>query len=110
MNTIISMTKKESFIFKTIVNLHLDKWKESEEKESFVTFDGQKVLFRVYGIYVKWIEPANILGFVLISIFVLAATVFKIKGLLCMKIYERCGEFLPGIHLEFLHLVTNDEN
>ena len=104
------MTKKESFIFKTIVNLHLDKWKESEEKESFVTFDGQKVLFRVYGIYVKWTELANILGFVLISIFVLAATVFKIKGLLCMKIYERCGEFLPGIHLEFLHLVTNDEN
>ena len=54
------MTKKESFIFKTIVNLHLDKWKESEEKESLVTFDGQKVLFRVYGIYVKWIELANI--------------------------------------------------
>jgi len=21
-----------------------------------------------------------------------------------MKIYERCSEFLPGIHLEFLHL------
>ena len=21
-----------------------------------------------------------------------------------MKIYERCGEFLRGIHLEFLHL------
>lgn len=31
-----------------IVNLHPDKWKESEEKESFVTFDMQKVLFRVY--------------------------------------------------------------